>query len=65
MELIMKWQWCDYLVFCIPENVFSVKRFNVDIEYWNKYIYPKIKQFQKDYLFPLMKEHNINMEFPW
>lgn len=57
-------QWCDYLVFCIPENSFSIKRINIDYDYWNNYIYPKIKEFQKECLFPLMEEYNIKMEFP-
>ena len=38
---VMNLSWCDYLVFCIPDNFVYLERIQFDQEYWAKY--PDVK----------------------
>lgn len=41
-------KWCDYVVFCIPESKFYVKRILFDKDYWDK-LYSQIVAFFEKY----------------
>jgi hypothetical protein len=37
--------WCDYVVYCIPENKVFAQRIRRDDKYWNDVLYPAICDF--------------------
>ena len=42
-------KWCDYVVYCTPENDVFVQRFRFDPAYWNEVLYPKIQEWFEKY----------------
>lgn len=48
-------KWCDYVVYCLPENKVFVQRIPFDHEYWTKKMYEPLKQIITDEIKPLLK----------
>lgn len=46
-------EWCDFIVYCEPENRVFVKRVIFDKKYWNDVLYPKIDEFLSRMLNPI------------
>jgi hypothetical protein len=47
--------WCDYIVFCEQQNNVFVQRLEFDREYWEKSLYPQLKNFVEQLLIPRLK----------
>lgn len=59
MQMCMKVldkQWCDYIVYCTPENQVFTQRIEFNTEYWNNFLYPAICNFIEEKLKPLIHE---------
>lgn len=54
-------EWCDYIVYCIPENFVFVERVYRDTGYWNT-LHNKVDEFIKEKLQPILNE--IGSEYP-
>lgn len=57
-------KWCDYIVYCTPENKVFVDRIPFNRSYWDNELYPRLFHFNKEYLQPLLHKHNIQIEIP-
>jgi hypothetical protein len=51
---ILQKKWCDYIVFCTPENSVFVQRVPFNLKYWNDVMYPGLLKFNKEELDPLL-----------
>lgn len=49
-------KWCDYVVYCQPEDYFYRERILFNANYWNNCLYPNIKHFYQNILHPLIEE---------
>ena len=47
-------KWCDYVVFCSPENKTFVQRIPFNQHYWNELMYNPLKQIIEEELKPLL-----------
>jgi hypothetical protein len=56
MQIFNK-EWCDYIVYCIPENRVFIERIPRNREYWEE-LYSKVKVFINDILNPILKLNN-------
>ena len=56
---ILNRQWCDYIVYCTPENSVFCQRILFNQCYWKDEMYPKIKNFIQYKLKPLLKSPPI------
>lgn len=54
-------EWCDYIVYCIPENQFFMERVFRNRKYWDDF-YSKVKIFIETTLEPLLK--SIGSTYP-
>ena len=61
MEIFNK-SWCDYIIYCIPENFVYTKRVYRDLYYW-KVMYEKIIMFIDAKLSPILKE--MQSDYPY
>jgi len=50
--IILERNWCDYIVYCIPEDKCFIERVPVDKKLWNEYIYPGINKFWNKFIAP-------------
>lgn len=48
---IAKKDWCDFIVYCKPENRVFVKRVEFNKSYWENILYPKVKWFLDNKLY--------------
>lgn len=49
-------QFCDYLVYCEPSQELFIQRVLLDLNYWNKQMVPKLNNFFKGHMEPLITE---------
>lgn len=49
-------RWCDYIVFCPPENRVYVERIDFNPDYWNNTLYPGIQHFIQELLIPRLQK---------
>ena len=54
--------WCDYIVYCIPENFVFLERVYRNKQYWDE-LYEKVKTFIDYKLTPILEE--INSKYPF
>lgn len=52
--VVLNKKWCDYVVYCTPEDKVFVQRIPFDQDYWSKIMYPKIRNFTENKLKPLL-----------
>ncbi len=52
-------KYMHYVVVCTDTQQAFIQRFPVDLELWEKELYPKACKFYDDYIEPIMKENNI------
>ena len=52
---ILGMKWCDYVVYCSPENKVFVERIPFNYEYWNVKMYGPLKQIINDEIKPLLE----------
>jgi hypothetical protein len=57
-------EWCDYIVYCIPEQNIFVERVFLDLAYWNMDLYPKITRFIDTRLKPRLDRKGIKIVMP-
>ena len=60
---VMGKSWCDYVVMCVTDNQMFIQRVNFNETYWNDVIYPGIKDFLENKLYPLLPE-DFQIEMP-
>lgn len=48
-------KWCDYVVYCLPENKTFVQRIPFNYEYWNIKMYEPLKQIINNEIKPLLE----------
>jgi len=56
---ILNQKWCDYIVVVIGNNAgFYKERIHFDPKYWHDKLYPKLKSFIQDHVFPRIKSRS-------
>jgi len=55
-------EWCDYIVYCIPENYVFMERVYRDRGYWNE-LYIRVKEFIDTLLKPLLDQ--VSSPYPF
>lgn len=61
---ILNKKWCDYIVYCIPENISYVEKIYFNQSYWDNYLYPKLTDFLDNILQPRLQQYNITIDIP-
>jgi len=57
-------KWCDYIVYCIPEEKIFLERIYFDHNNWVNNLYPRILNFLNNILEPRLKQQGISIEMP-
>lgn len=60
---IMNLKYCDYVVYCIPENKVYEERIPFDPEFWDE-LYGKLNHFVEKLLIPRLIQQNISLHIP-
>ena len=53
---ILDKKWCDYVVYCPPENKVFVQRIPFNSDYWNNEMYDPLKKIIREDIIPLLKD---------
>ena len=51
---VLEKKWCDYIVYCTPEDLVFVQRIPFNEKYWKEELYPKFLNFVETKLNPLL-----------
>jgi exodeoxyribonuclease (lambda-induced) len=57
-------QWCDYIVYCKPENSVFIQRIPFNFKYWMYQLYPSIRYFINQFIDPYKNYLFFSQEFP-
>ena len=58
--IVLNKNFCDYLVYCEPSQELFIQRVLFNKDFWNKQMVPKLNNFFKVYMIPLMTEMPID-----
>ena len=47
---ILHKKWCDYIVYCYPEQRIFIQRIDANVQYWETFLYPGLQNFIKNLL---------------
>lgn len=61
---ILNKTFCDYIVYCEPENQVYLERIPFNVSYWETDLYPKINAFIEQKLKPLLEKKGICVSAP-
>ena len=53
---ILQRKWCDYIVYCEPQNEVFCQRLYFDPDYWNNTVYPEVRAFIENHLKPILTD---------
>lgn len=48
--------WCDYVVYCPQDDRVFAQRFAMDVPFWERELYPKIREFIREKLDPSLEK---------
>lgn len=61
---VMGKKWCDYIVYCTEDRSVFTQKIPFDPNYWSHVLYPKLNDFKKNHLFPLLTDSNNQLLYP-
>lgn len=47
-------KWCDYIVYASEDNLVFCERVRLNEKYWNNFLYPKLQEFIKNEMIPIL-----------